>query len=337
MKEPVILAIESSCDETGVAVLQGRKVLSNVIATQKVHEQYGGVVPELASRAHQQNIVPTIQKALNDSGISFSNLSAIAVTAGPGLSGALLVGVSFAKSLSMGLNVPLIAVDHMKAHVQAHFIDTGTPLPEFPMLCLTVSGGHTQLVLVSSPNELKEIGRTIDDAAGEAFDKAAKVLGLPYPGGPMIDKYSKTGNPQKFKFPFPETPDLKYSFSGLKTSLLYFLRKEKEKNERFIEDNISDICASFQEAVVSYLLVKLKKACIQVKPKSIALAGGVSANSRLRYLFSELSSQLNIPCYIPPIEFTTDNAAMIGISAYFEFLDNKFAELNLVPSPKASL
>lgn len=337
MKEPIILAIESSCDETGAAILKGKKVLSNVISTQSIHEQYGGVVPELASRAHQQNVVPTIDLALKKAQVSLDDIEAIAVTAGPGLSGALLVGVSFAKSLSLALDLPLIAVDHMKAHVQAHFIDEGGNSPELPMLCLTVSGGHTQLILVTEPNQLSEIGRTIDDAIGEAFDKAAKILGLPYPGGPLIDKHAKLGNRERFSFPLPETPGLTYSFSGLKTSLLYFLKSEVAKDHDFIENNLNDICASFQEVLIKYLLSKFKKAVSQVKPKSISLAGGVSANSRLRYLFEEMGHEMGLKTFIPKFEYTTDNAAMIGISGYFELQENKTADLTLSPKPKSNI
>lgn len=333
-----ILAIESSCDETSAAVLEDLRVCSNVIASQTIHEKYGGVVPELASRAHQSNIIPVVDQALKEANISIKEIDIIACTSGPGLQGALLVGVSFAKSLSMAIQKPLILVDHMKAHIHAHFIsrDIGHISPQFPLLCLTVSGGHTQLVLLNSPNEFEVVGQTLDDAAGEAFDKGAKILQLPYPGGPLIDKLSREGNPLKFQFTIPETPDLSYSFSGIKTNLLYFIKAETAKNPNFISENIHDICASYQHTIVTYLLKKLRKGVNQYKPASIALAGGVSANSRLREEIINLSEEFKIPCHIPSFEFTTDNAAMIGATAYFMSKSNQFSMLSDIPNARAS-
>lgn len=331
----IILAIESSCDDTAVAVLQNSQVLSNIVAGQDVHQQYGGVVPELASRAHQQNIVPTVHTALKKAGVSAKEVDAIAFTAGPGLMGSLHVGVAFAKSLSMAWNVPLIEVHHMRAHIMAHFIDDGDrPKPEFPFLCLTVSGGHTQIVKVDSPYEMTIVGQTIDDAAGEAFDKAAKVLGLPYPGGPLIDRHAKKGDPTKFSFPHPRIKGLDYSFSGLKTSLLYFLRDEKLKNPQFIEDHLNDICASYQQAIVGFLLSKLKKAARQFNIRHIAIAGGVSANSQLRGDLEQLQESLQWQVYIPRFEYCTDNAAMIGIVGYYKYLNKEFTDLSVSPQPR---
>lgn len=340
MRDVLILAIESSCDETSAAVLRGQEVLSNVIATQKIHEKFGGVVPELASRAHQVNIMPVVHQALEEANCKITDIKCIACTSGPGLLGALLVGVSFAKSLSLALHVPLVLVDHMQAHVLAHFIHRSTDqmlAPKFPMLCLTVSGGHTQLVEVNSPLEMRVIGKTIDDAAGEAFDKAAKVLGLPYPGGPLVDKYAQSGNPIRFPFTIPETPHLSYSFSGLKTSLLYFLKKEISTNPKFIEENLADICASYQHTIVSYLLKKFQKALNDSKYVSISLAGGVSANSLLRKRFTELGDKNNIEVFIPSFEFTTDNAAMIGAAGFFKYQSGLFASLDEAPNPRASI
>lgn len=340
MERPLkILAIESSCDETSASVLFDLQVKSNVIATQKIHEKYGGVVPELASRAHQSNIIPVVDQALQEANLSIEDIDIVACTSGPGLQGALLVGVSFAKSLSMAIQKPLVLVDHMKAHIHAHFIsrDDSHQSPEFPLLCLTVSGGHTQLVLLKSPNEFEIIGQTLDDAAGEAFDKGAKILQLPYPGGPLIDKLAKEGNDSKFHFTIPDTPGLNYSFSGIKTNLLYFIKSEVEKNPDFIKENLSDICASYQRTIVVYLLKKLKKAVLQYHPSSIALAGGVSANSRLREEMIKLSQDLHIPCYIPSFEFTTDNAAMIGATAYFKAKAQQYASLEEVPNSRAAM
>jgi N6-L-threonylcarbamoyladenine synthase len=339
---PVILAIESSCDETSAAILFGNVVKSNIIATQKIHEKYGGVVPELASRAHQQNIVPVVQQAISEAGILIRDIDVVACTQGPGLMGALQVGVSYSKSLSMALDVPLILVNHMQAHVLAHFITreqegSNSIMPEFPFLCLTVSGGHTQIVLVNSPLEMKVVGSTIDDAAGEAFDKASKVLGLEYPGGPQIDRFSKDGDPKKFSFTIPSTPDLSYSFSGLKTSLLYLVRDEKLKDANFVENNKADLCASYQATIVKYLLKKFTLAINKYEPKSIALAGGVSANSLLRYEFEKLSKEKGLGCFIPPFEFTTDNAAMIGASACFLYEKKQFALLSAPPSARLSI
>ena len=334
-----ILAIESSCDDTSAAVLKNKTVLSNVVATQKIHEDYGGVVPELASRAHQKNIVPVVKSAIDKAGISVEQLNAIAFTRGPGLLGSLLVGTSFAKGLSINLGIPLIEVNHMKAHILAHLIDNNNyeQEVEFPMLCLTVSGGHTQLVIVSSPSEFKIVGETIDDAAGEAFDKIAKTMGLPYPGGPLIDKLAKEGNPKAFKFPISVVKDLDYSFSGLKTSVLYFLQKEVKKNPNFIEENKADLCASVQYTIIQTLLKKLNQAIEIYEPKSIALAGGVSANSELRSTLVDLGKELAIPAFIPAFEYCTDNAAMIGISGYYNFLNDQFSDLNVTASPRLSV
>ncbi|MCH9822227.1 MAG: tRNA (adenosine(37)-N6)-threonylcarbamoyltransferase complex transferase subunit TsaD [Bacteroidetes bacterium] len=334
-----ILAIESSCDDTSAAVLKNKTVLSNVIATQKIHEEYGGVVPELASRAHQQNIVPVVKSAMDKSGIALHQLSGIAFTRGPGLLGSLLVGTSFAKGLSINLGIPLIEVNHMKAHILSHLIDNNNydQEVEFPILCLTVSGGHTQLVVVSSPYDFKVVGETIDDAAGEAFDKIAKTIGLPYPGGPLIDKLAKEGNPKAFKFPISVVKDLDYSFSGLKTSVLYFLQKEVNKNPHFIEENKADLCASVQYTIIQTLLKKLKMAIEMHQPKSIALAGGVSANSELRTTITELGKELGIPALIPAFEYCTDNAAMIGISGYFNYLNKDFSDLSVTASARLAV
>lgn len=327
-----ILAIESSCDDTSAAVLKNNQVLSNIVAGQAVHEFYGGVVPELASRAHQQNIIPVVHKALQIASTKKNQLNAIAVTMGPGLAGSLHVGVAFAKSLSLALDIPLIEVNHMQAHILAHFIDdAGNDLPEFPFLCLTVSGGHTQIVRVESPHEMHVIGKTIDDAAGEAFDKAAKVLGLPYPGGPLVDKHAQLGDSSRFTFPHPNVAGLNFSFSGLKTSLLYFLRDQQALDSDFIENNLSDICAGYQQAVVSFLMSKLKKAARETGINQIAIAGGVSANSLLRKELYNLSNQLKWKVFIPKFEYCTDNAAMIGIAGYFKYLKSEFAELSAAP------
>jgi N6-L-threonylcarbamoyladenine synthase len=340
MKDVLILSIESSCDETSAAVLRGQEVLSNVIATQKIHEKFGGVVPELASRAHQVNILPVVHQALEEANCNIKDIKCIACTSGPGLLGALLVGVSFAKSLSLALNIPLVLVDHMQAHVLAHFIHRSNDEisnAKFPMLCLTVSGGHTQLVEVNAPLDMRVIGKTIDDAAGEAFDKAAKVLGLPYPGGPLVDKYAQEGNPNRFQFTIPETPHLSYSFSGLKTSLLYFLKKEVAANPDFISENLSDICASYQNTIVTYLLKKVQKALDESNYSSMSLAGGVSANSLLRKRFLELGVKNNIEVFIPSFEFTTDNAAMIGGAGFFKYQAGQFSPLDEAPNPRASI
>lgn len=325
-KSIYILAIESSCDDTGAAILQNDKVLSNVIANQKIHAAYGGVVPELASRAHQQNIVPVVQQAIQKAGIDKKDITAIAFTRGPGLMGSLLVGTSFAKSLSIALNIPIIAVNHMQAHVLAHFIkDETTKTPTFPFLCLTISGGHTQILKITSHSSFEILGETIDDAVGEAFDKSAKLLGLPYPGGPLIDKYAQMGNETAFKFPEPKTAnELDFSFSGLKTAILYFLQREYKKNPNFIKENLNDICASIQYTIINILMKKLKLASKKTGIKNIAIAGGVSANSGIRKALKENEKNLGWTSYIPKFEYTTDNAAMIGIVGYFKYLNNNF-------------
>jgi len=329
-----ILAIESSCDETAAAVISNDHVLSNIVASQAIHQYYGGVIPELASRAHQQKIIPVVNEALQKSGLKPGDLHAIAFTRGPGLMGALLVGVSFAKAFALALDIPLIEVNHMQAHVLAHFIrkkDVAGKVPSFPFLCLTVSGGHTQIVLVKDYLDMEVIGQTLDDAAGEAFDKAAKILGLPYPGGPLIDKFAKEGNPKSFQFPIPNIPDLDFSFSGLKTSFLYFIRDAKIKNERFAEEHKSDICASIQHTIVEILLRKVKKASEQTGITDIAIAGGVSANSGLRNAFLNMEKTDGWNVFIPPFEYCTDNAAMIAIAGYYKFLKKDFAAQNIVP------
>lgn len=333
MKPITILAIESSCDETSASVCKDGKILSNIIATQKIHEQYGGVVPELASRAHMQNIVPTVDAALKAANCQLTELNAVAYTQAPGLIGALLVGSQFAKSLALSLDIPLIAVHHMQAHVLANLI--AEPRPSFPFLCLTVSGGHTQIVLCESPLQMKVIGETLDDAAGEAFDKSAKLLGLPYPGGPLIDKYAKTGDPNRFKFPEPQIPGLDFSFSGLKTAILYFLQEQTHKDPGFVEKNLADICASIQNRIVSILLNKLKKAVKETAVKDICIAGGVSANSGLRSAFVEMSKSLQLNSFIPAFEYCTDNAAMIAITAYHKFLAKDFAPLSSSATARA--
>jgi len=330
---PTILAIESSCDETSASVCRDGKILSNFIANQTIHEKYGGVVPELASRAHMQNIVPVMDAALQTAGSDLKSIDAIAFTQAPGLIGSLLVGAEFAKSLSLALNKPLIAVHHMQAHVLANLIEE--PRPSFPFLCLTVSGGHTQIVLCESPSSIKILGETLDDAAGEAFDKSAKLIGLPYPGGPLIDKYAQQGNPKRFSFPEPQIPGLNFSFSGLKTAILYFLRDEKAKDPDFIEKNKADICASVQQRIVSILLNKLKKAAIETSIKDICIAGGVSANSDLREGLQELCRKNGWNSFIPPFQYCTDNAAMIAITAYYKYLAGDFTDLSITPTARA--
>lgn len=325
------LAIESSCDDTSAAVLCNDKVLSNIVARQAIHEEYGGVVPELASRAHQQNIVPVIDVAIKKAGITKEQLNCIAFTQGPGLMGSLLVGGSFAKSLSMALNIPLIAVNHMKAHILAHFIDEeGFDKPIFPFLAMTISGGHTQIVRVDSFFEMEIIGETTDDAVGEAFDKSAKILGLPYPGGPLIDKYAQEGNPKAFQFTKPKVDGLNFSFSGLKTQILYFIQKNVKENPNFIEENLADICASIQYTIIQILMDKLKKAVTGTGINQIAIGGGVSANSGIRKTLKEAEAKYNWKTYIPKFEYTTDNAAMIGIVGYYNFLENNFSTNNVV-------
>lgn len=329
-----ILGIESSCDDTSAAVLQNTQLLSNIVASQEVHAAFGGVVPELASRAHQQHIIPVINNALEQAGIKASDLSAVAFTRGPGLLGSLLVGTSFAKSFAWALGIPLIEVDHMQAHILAHFITSGKPddqVPGFPFLCLTVSGGHTQIVQVNSHFEMFVLGRTIDDAAGEAFDKAAKIMGLPYPGGPLIDKYAKNGDATAFSFARPNISGLDFSFSGLKTSFLYFLRDQLIENPDFIEQNKADLSASIQKAIVDALMDKLMKAVKQTGIKTVAVAGGVSANSALRAAFLERQKQGVWKAFIPDFQFTTDNAAMIAVAGYFKFLKGDFASLDVTP------
>jgi N6-L-threonylcarbamoyladenine synthase len=335
-----ILGIESSCDDTSASVLMDNVVLSNVIANQQVHKDFGGVVPELASRAHQQNIIPVIDKALKNANISKSQLNAIAFTRGPGLLGSLLVGTSFAKSFSLGLNIPLIEVNHLKAHILAHFVvqpGKGKKLPEFPFLCLTVSGGHTQIVIVKSYNEMQIIGQTIDDAAGEAFDKSAKILGLEYPGGPLIDKYAKEGNQHAFTFAKTNVPGLDFSFSGLKTSILYFLRDKLKEDPMFMQNNLQDLCASIQSAIVNTLMIKLKSASKQTGINEVAIAGGVSANSGLRKAITDMHESAGWKVHIPEFQFTTDNAAMIAVAGYYKFLNGTFAEQNVTPYSRGGI
>ena len=327
-----ILAIESSCDDTSAAIIQNEKMLCNVVAGQKIHEQYGGVVPELASRAHQQNIVPLIDAAFKQAGVSPQELTAIAFTAGPGLIGSLMVGCSFAKAMALSLDVPLIAVDHMQAHILAHFIDE--PKPVFPFLCLTVSGGHTQLVKVSDHFTHEVIGHTIDDAAGEAFDKAAKILGLPYPGGPLIDSYAKGGDPLKFDFPVSNMPGLNYSFSGIKTSILYFIQKQVAQNTDFIAENLNDLCASIQHAIIKQLMKKVVLAAKQTGIKQVALAGGVSANSALRLALETEGKKRGWRTFIPAFEYCTDNAGMIAIAGHYKYLAGDFAGQDVAPSAR---
>jgi N6-L-threonylcarbamoyladenine synthase len=328
-----ILGIESSCDETASSVCRDGIVLSNIIAGQAIHEQYGGVVPELASRAHMQNIVPVVDAALKKANVSLTDLSAIAFTQAPGLIGCLLVGAQFAKSLSMSLNIPLIAVHHMQAHVMANLI--GDNKPGFPFLCLTVSGGHTQIVWCESPMQLKIIGQTIDDAAGEAFDKSAKLLGLPYPGGPLIDKYAQTGNAKRFQFPEPQIQGLDFSFSGVKTSILYFLQAETKKNPNFIKENLADLCASIQERIITILLTKLTHAAAQTGIKNICMAGGVSANSSLRKALQQRGQQKGWQVFIPAFEYCTDNAAMIAITGYYKLQAGQTTALSVSASAKS--
>jgi N6-L-threonylcarbamoyladenine synthase len=337
-KEVIILGIESSCDDTSAAVLKNTAILSNVTAGQKIHEQYGGVVPELAGRAHQQNIVPVVDVALKKAGIALSDVDAIAFTRGPGLMGSLVVGTSFAKALSLGLNIPMIDVNHMIGHVLAHFIDDeDKPKPSFPFLCLTVSGGHTQIVLVESHLKMKVIGSTIDDAAGEAFDKAAKLLGFPYPGGPLVDKHAKLGDAAKFQFSKPNIQGYDFSFSGLKTSILYFLQKETAKNPNFISENLNDLCASIQATIIEILLKKLTKAANELGIKEIAIAGGVSANSGLRSAINEVGEKNVWKVYIPRFEYCTDNAAMIAITGKYMFDKGLFADQTIAATARYSI
>lgn len=328
MKEPIILGIESSCDDTSAAIIRGNKILSNIANTQSIHKEYGGVVPELASRAHQQNIIPVVQKSLALANIQQNQLSAIGFTRGPGLLGSLLVGTSFAKSLAMSLEIPLIEVNHLQAHILAHFIDdaNATP-PKFPFLCLTVSGGHTMIVLVKDYFDMEIIGKSIDDAAGEAFDKIGKILGLDYPAGPIIDKLSQQGNSNTFQFGKPKLEEYNYSFSGLKTSVLYFIQKELQKNPNFIKENLNNLCASVQKTIVDILINKLKKAAKDLNINEIAISGGVSANSELRKTMQEHSEKLGWNIYIPKFEYTTDNAAMIAMVAKLKYEKAQFCDL----------
>lgn len=332
---PIILAIESSCDETSASVVSDGKILSNIIATQEIHRQYGGVVPELASRAHEKNIVPVVQQALEKANITKQQLDAVAFTQGPGLLGALLIGNCFAKGMAMALNIPLIGVNHMEAHINAHFIADNKP--EFPFLCLTVSGGHTQIVLVTDFGKFEILGETIDDAVGEAFDKTAKLLNLPYPGGPLIDKMAKNGNSKAFTFSIPEVSDFNFSFSGIKTSILYFIQKNTAQNPDFISENLADICASVQFTLVEILMRKLKKAAKQFHIKTIAIAGGVAANSELRKRIIEESEKNDWKYFIPDFEYCTDNAAMIAISAYYKYNNNDFVSLDAVPNARMAI
>lgn len=334
-KNLYILGIESSCDDTAAAVIHNGRILSNVVASQEIHEQYGGVVPELASRAHQQNIVPVVHQALHKANIDKKQLSAIAFTRGPGLMGSLLVGTSFSKSLALGLNIPLIDVDHMQAHILAHFIKVeGKVPPKFPFLAMTISGGHTQIVKVSDYFEMEVIGQTIDDAVGEAFDKSAKILGLPYPGGPLLDKYAQQGNPKRFKFPKPKVGPMDFSFSGLKTSVLYFVERETAKNPDFVSENMADICASLQFTIVDYLMDKLKNAVKKTGIKEIAIGGGVSANSGIRNALKDAETKYGWKTHVPKLEYCTDNAAMIAIVGELKYKSGEFASSDVVASAR---
>lgn len=344
MKNVVILAIESSCDDTSAAVIRDGILLSNVTASQSVHEEFGGVVPELASRAHQLNIVPVVDAALKRAGVERTDLSAIAFTRGPGLLGSLLVGTSFAKGMALSLNIPLVEVNHLQAHILAHFITPApsphhliTSSPNFPFLCLLVSGGNSQIVLVKSHRDMEIIGQTIDDAAGEAFDKCAKIMGLPYPGGPWIDRLAKEGNPEAFAFAKPNIPGYNYSFSGLKTSFLYFLRDHLAQNPNFIEENKADLCASLQKTIIDILILKLKRAAKDLKINEIAVAGGVSANSGLRDALIDLGKRHRWLVHIPPFSYTTDNAAMVCQAGYFKYLDGEFCPIDAAPYAKTKI
>ena len=338
LKNTYILGIESSCDDTAAAILRNGAILSNVVANQSIHESYGGVVPELASRAHQQNIVPVVDQALQKAGISINHLSAVAFTQGPGLMGSLLVGTSFAKSLAYGLNIPLIGVNHMQAHILAHFIEKdGYNKPSFPFIAMTISGGHTQIVLVEDYFKMIVIGETIDDAVGEAFDKSGKILGLGYPAGPEIDKRAKLGNPIAFKFTKPKVKGLNFSFSGLKTAILYFIQKQVKENPRFIEENINDICASIQHTIINILMDKLKLAVSETGVRQIAIGGGVSANSGIRNALKEAESQYGWSTYLPAFEFTTDNAAMIAIVGFLKFNKKQYANQSITASSRLKI
>lgn len=336
----MILGIESSCDDTSAAVIRNTSILSNVTANQDVHKKYGGVVPELASRAHQQNIIPVIHQALLEAEIEKEDIDAVAFTRGPGLLGSLLVGTSFAKAFALGLNIPLIEVNHMQAHILAHFIKMPgqeSAIPKFPFLCLTVSGGHTQIVLVTDYFNMEVVGQTIDDAAGETFDKAAKIMGLPYPGGPVIDKLAQHGNPEKYTFPEPRVKENEYSFSGLKTSFLYFLRDQLKLDPNFIEKNKADLAASIQRTIIQILLKKLKLAAKKYNTNEIAIAGGVSANSELRLAMESARKNLGWNTYIPQFQFTTDNAAMIAVSGYFKYLKKEFTNQHATPYARGGM
>ena len=339
MKHSVILGIESSCDDTSAAVIADGLLRSNVIASQQVHEQWGGVVPELASRAHQQNIVPVVDAAIKQAGITPQDLTAIAFTRGPGLIGSLLVGTSFAKGMSIGLGVPLVDVNHLHGHVLSHFIreKEDDEVPEFPYLCLLISGGNSQLIIVRSPEDMEIIGRTIDDAGGEAFDKCAKVMGLPYPGGPHVDRLAQQGDSSKFKFAKPHIPGLDYSFSGLKTSFLYTLRDEKKKNENFVEENMADLAASLQRTIIDILIDKLDKAVKHTGIKTVAIGGGVSANSGVRQAVADYCTRNGLKAFIPPRKFTTDNAAMVAIAGHFKALNGEYCSLDAVPFARVTV
>ncbi len=331
-----IIGIESSCDDTSAAIIHNGKVMSNIVANQEVHAKYGGVVPELASRAHQQKIVPVVQQAIEQAGIAKSDLSAVAFTRGPGLTGSLLVGASFAKSLAIGLNIPLIDVNHMQAHILAHFIkEENNKIPPFPFICLTISGGHTQIVKISDYFDMEILGETIDDAVGEAFDKSAKILGLPYPGGPLIDKYAQQGNPKAFSFTHPKVGNLAFSFSGLKTQILYFIQKNLKEDSNFINNNLVDICASVQHTITEIVINKLKNAVKKTDIQHVAIAGGVSANSEIRKRLLLAEKHWNWTAYIPKFEYTTDNAAMIAIVGYLKYLQKDYADFSI--SVKARL
>lgn len=327
----ILLAIESSCDDTSAAIISDAKVLSNVVATQEIHSKYGGVVPEAASRNHEINIVPVVKAAISQSGVSKSDINGIAITRGPGLLGSLIVGMSFVKGLALSLDIPIIEVNHMKAHILAHFAEE--PYPNFPFLCLTVSGGHTQIVKVLNYDSMEILGETLDDAAGEAFDKSGKLLGLGYPAGPIIDKLAKSGE-AKFTFPIPKIPGLNFSYSGLKTSIRYFLKEQLTENPNFIKENLHDICASIQKSIVHLLIAKIKRAARENEIQSVAISGGVSANSYLRSEFLKVAEKNRWKAFIPKFEYCTDNAAMIGIAGYFKFLDNSFASMSIAPSSR---
>ena len=333
--KPTILAIESSCDDTSAAIIKNGKVVNNIIATQSVHKKYGGVVPELASRAHQQNIVPVVKTAMDEAGITKNELDAIAFTRGPGLLGALLVGTSFAKSMAMGLDIPLIEVNHMQAHILAHFIDE--PRPDFPFLCLTVSGGHTQIVLVKDFLKMEVLGETQDDAVGEAFDKCAKLMDFPYPGGPLIDKYARDGDAQAYSFPDTEMQGLNFSFSGIKTAFMYFLRDQKAKDPDFVEHNVHNICASLQHSLIRMLMQKLKRASAETGIKRLAIAGGVSANTGLRAELEKLAAEKGWTVFIPDFQYCTDNAGMIAMAAHYKYLNGEFSGLDVSPEARMKI